>query len=72
VASLQEKDKLRNKEALELVFKKPLKVPALTHGLQFLIPSLFKKKRGEDDFLRWCIEIAKNTLQSELAAFDGL
>jgi hypothetical protein len=59
-----------DKESLELVFNKALKVPALTQGLLYIVPRLFKKKTQDDDFLSWCINIVKTTLRAGLHDLD--
>jgi len=53
-----------SREPLELVFKKVLKVPALTQGLLFVIPSFFKERARENEFFDWCIDVVKNTLRT--------
>jgi hypothetical protein len=63
-------EKPYNKEALTLVFKKALKVPTLTQGLLYFVPSLFKEKRKSDEFLNWSVDVLKNTLRSGMHDLD--
>jgi len=53
-----------DKKNLEAIFKKALKIPELSKGLLYIIPSLFKQRKKKSEFLTWAVDTVKYTLRS--------